>query len=77
MKVGDLVKCVAGLLGPNGDGGFGIIVQVEDYTDQFDPAPISDYRNPFDPPGLSVRVQWPHEDLWYHAKDLEIVNESR
>ena len=65
FKVGDLVKCVEGLLGPNGDGGFGIIVQVEDYTDQFDP------------PGLSVRVQWPHEDLWYHAKDLEIVNESR
>ncbi len=64
MKVGDLVKCVEGPC-PTVDGGVGIVIQVEDY------------RNPFDPPGLSVRVQWPNEDLWYHGKDLEIVNESR
>ena len=42
------------------DGGFGIVIQVEEY----------------DQDGLSVRVQWTNEDLWYEEKDLEVVNEG-
>ncbi len=60
MKVGDLVKCVAGAC-RTVDDGVGIVIQVEDYSKA----------------GLSVRVQWLNEDLWYHGEDLEVVNESR
>ena len=42
------------------DGGFGIVIQVEEYALE----------------GLSVRVQWANEDLWYEEKDLEVVSET-
>ena len=41
------------------DAGVGIVIQVQEYT--------------YD--GLSVHVQWPTEDLWYEAEDLEVIGE--
>ena len=64
MKVGDLVRCTEGPC-PQVDGGIGIVIQVENYG------------SPNYHPGLSVLVQWAHEDLWYDGEDLEVVSESR
>ena len=66
MKIGDLVKCIEGAVSYV-DGGTGIVIEVEDYSNPFDR--LGD--------GLSVRVQWAEDDLWYHGKDLEVVSESR